>query len=293
MPRYTGQANNGMTVTPFGGGYSNNGGGYGGYSQQPTKIPNLPGQYTLQGAHQNAINGAFGAGVPMQQALYGQYQQYRQGQDQNALFGQGINERNMALQHKYDMETLNAQIAGQQNAAWQQMLALGINMPTNSQVDTARGRYSQSQENYGNLSKNGMYSDDQEGMLEANAGDHITRATTNMQDSSNNMAAQMGMAQNPNAIYYMGNAGQYEAAGARGDARMNIMKDEAMAKERGYAGEAGIAGQLSGLDVMPTKENAFLGIYGGPNGPGGGYGTGPDPNIPYGDDTRPPKNRRY
>lgn len=283
MKRYA--QNSGITFQPFGGGgnTASRGDAYQTYQSQ-YRVPQGP---QATGSVYGHNTGGIQASDDWWRYNYNNQQANQEGQ---ANFTQGINERNMALQHKYGMEMLNAQLAGQQQSQWNQMLAMGIDMPTNEQINTARGRYDRSQANYQGLSENGAYSDEEEAGLITDAGNQIEGATRAMQQGTNDYAASLGMAQNPNAIYYMGNAGQYQAAGERGRVKADLAREEAINRQRGYEGEFNVADRYAGLDVTPTKENAFIGIY-GPNG----EQMGQDPNgpLPYGGDAQRPKKRRY
>ena len=267
-------------------GYSSS--GFGGRSYGRSPVPRMPsaGQQTY-GSPYYGSNAATGLNDWFK---YNQSNIESENQ-REAVFNQDINERNMALEHKYGMESQAQQMQ-------MQMAMAGMGMATNAQIDQARGRFGQSANDYRNMADNGMYSDEDEADLMLDAYNQSGAATANMQRGYTDLAKSQGMGVNPNAIYYMGNAGQYEQAAARHGAKAGLMREEAGARERGYAGFRGVQSDLAGLDITPTKENAFIGVYGpgGMPGPGGGRGRGGNgmqPGIPYGGDAQKPKRGRF
>jgi hypothetical protein len=282
--------NNGITFgqgPSMGGGYAQ--GGYGSRGYGRSNVPSMPtaGQQTW-GSPYYGSNAATGLNDWFK---YNQANIESENQ-REATFNQQINERNMALQHKYGMESQQAEMQ-------MRMAMAGMSMPTNAQIDQARGRFGQSATDYRNMADNGMYSDEDEADLMLDAYNQSGDVTKNMQRGYTDLAKSQGMGVNPNAIYYMGNAGQYQQAAARHSAKAGLMREEAGARERGYAGYRGVQGDLAGLDITPTKENAYIGVYGpeGMIGQGGGRGgrggQGPYPGIPYGGDARKPKRGRF
>lgn len=283
----------------FGGGWGNFGmGGGSPYGPSRYATPRLPRANNWAQRQGNAYASG-GSGVVeylRDQDLYSTNNAQHLEQS-GALFDQSINERNMALQHKYAMEMQQAQNQAQMQAQWNQMMMAGINMPTNAQIDTARGRYGQSAQDYRTLADRGMYTDDEFNTILTDAYDQSMNTTRAMQAGYADLAKSQGMGINPNALYAMSNAGQYDAAAARHGALAGLTREQAASRERGIGGYAGIQGQLADLDITPTRENAWMGMFGGmgynPYGPSGGNGgnRGPrygSPNMPM-----PQRGRSY
>lgn len=284
----------------FGGGWGNSGfGGGSPYGPSRYGAPNLP-RAGFQGQLRNfTMGGTNGQGIA-DAWLYGQQAMNANataGEQEEALFNQSINERNLALQHRYAMEMQQAQLQAQQQSQWNQMMMAGINLPTNAQIDTARGRYGQSAQDYRTLADRGMYTDNEFNTLLTDAYDQSMNTTRAMQSGYADLAKSQGAGLNPNALYAMSNAGQYDAAAQRHNALAGLTREQAASRERGIGGYAGIQGQLADLDITPTRENAWMGMFGGmgynPYGgmPGAGGKKGPrygDPNVPM-----PQRGRGY
>lgn len=140
--------------------------------------------------------------------------------------------------------------------------ALGnANQATQQQITNAQNRLNPLFQQYQGIASGGMYSQQEmDDILKARMG-NITNSAYGQQSALNNMLAQRGV-RNPGASIALGNAGQFAAAGERGQAMGDLASQQAQSRLQGLAGAAGIANQLASLDVSPVQGSTnYMDLY--------------------------------
>lgn len=245
----------------FGGGWGGGFGGGGGSYQPPRTKPNIP-----------SVGGGFGGygvmpsfGLGSQASRYGQdanaMQQWGKGyEDQRAqdsqLFGQGINERNMALQQKYQMQQLQAQLSAQQQMAWMNMYSQGMALPTGDQIERSRGDLGQSLQDYAKQRDQGRYS---QGEMDTLSGDMYNKINQGAMASAQNFGQQQaarGSYASPGATAALRMAGNFNANAARGGVQADLLRENKDAMDVGRQGYANISSQLADYASRPINRMA-------------------------------------
>lgn len=192
------------------------------------------------------------------------------------------------VESDYQLRQILAQMAAQAQSQ-------GMNLATADQIQAAKGDLSGALGGYKNLMTNGMYSPDDENAILSNRVQQVNNTTQAMQQNLNAENASRGLGANAGASAALGMAGQFNAAGQRGQAYGDIKSQQAQSKVTGLQGYAGVSGTLAGYDAQATRQapntSAYMDLYNqfrnatiGPDGANfassgapaaGGYGGGP------------------
>jgi hypothetical protein len=204
--------------------------------------------------------------------LYGQGQLNRQNawnQNQNNyqnaannLYGQGqLNNQNAwnQNQNNYSGAAANmiAQAQGSYNNAYNNIGTMAAGMATSGQINRARADLMPTYQGYQNLYNNGMYSGQQMSDILQDAYQQVGNSTRAMQGNANAMNASRGLGANAGMTMATGLAGQFAAAGARGQANAGLQREQAQSKIHGLDGMGNIGGQLADYAARPTQEGAL------------------------------------
>lgn len=158
----------------------------------------------------------------------------------------------------FDLRQMFAQMAGQG-------LTAGMNMPTAEQIERARGDFGQALSGYQNLATNGMYTGGEMDAILSNRVQQVNNSTKAMQQNINAQMAARGMGGNAGAQAALSMAGQFNAAGQRGQQYGDLMSEQAQSRVAGLEGLTGVSGALAGLASMPTRmdvdENDYMKLY--------------------------------
>jgi len=140
-------------------------------------------------------------------------------------------------------------------------LGQGLDRWTDEDRERARQDLQDPLNRYRNLADNGMYSGADMSAILSGRVQQVNRATDAMQKNFNAQLAQRGQAGNAGANAALGMAGQFEAAGQRGQAYGDLMSEQAQSKLAGLEGLAGVSGALSNLNTVATRQQQDSAAY--------------------------------
>jgi hypothetical protein len=212
--------------------------------------------------------------------------QMSQWQDQNAmsqkqneaLFDQDINERNMALQNKYSMQQLQMQLEAQRQNQMMQMFAQGMALPSGEQIERSRGDLQTSLGDFAKMRDQGRYSQGEMDTLSADKWNKINQGSMQAAQDFNQQQAARGSFASPGAAAAMRMSGMFNANAARGQVQADLLRENKEAMERGTAGYADISGQMADFASRPINRMANFNPFTGEGMPPDWGGT--DPNNP-------------
>jgi hypothetical protein len=148
----------------------------------------------------------------------------------------------------YDLRQLFAQMAGQS-------LNQGMNLPSATQIQTAKGDLTGALSGYQNLMTNGMFTPDEMAAITSNNVQQVNNTTQAMQQNLNAANQARGVHGNAGQSAALDMAGQFQAAGARGKAASDIATQQANSRVTGLNGYAGLSGTMAGLDTQAVKQD--------------------------------------
>lgn len=273
----------------FGQGFGG-GGNFGGGGRMPRVPRAMPNRMTQPGYT------AFDpTGASMWSAIYAakgdQYQQ------QGDLWQQSLEERQMALQNKYDMQKLQMQLDSQRQNAMMQLMAQGMALPTGEQIERSRGDLQGSLDDYTKMRDQGRYSQDEMNLLGQNAWNAINTGAMNDARAMNSQLSAMGLSSNPGAAAALGLQGRFAANAERGNVMAGLTRENKEAMERGVAGRSGVLSQMADYASRPINRTAspeflrFFGIEGDEDPRRRNKNQSPD-GWRYGNTQRPTPQRR-
>jgi hypothetical protein len=163
------------------------------------------------------------------------------------LYGQG------------QMNRQNSYMQGQNNYAnsYNNIVGGAAGMATNGQIAQSRADLMPAYQGYQRLHQQGMYTGQQMNDILQNSYQQVAAGTRAMQGNANAMNASRGLGANAGMAMATGMAGQFAAAGARGQANAGLQREQSQSKIHGLDGMGNIGGQLADYASRPTQENAL------------------------------------
>jgi len=158
------------------------------------------------------------------------------------------------VQEDFDLREFFAQMAAQATLE-------GQDKPSAEQIERARGEFALPQQAYEALAREGMYSDADEAAILSSRVQNVNNTTKALQQNLNASLASRGQGGNAGAAAALGMAGQFNAAGQRGQAYADTLQEDAESKIKGLEGFTDIAGGLATLDSQATKYDVDSGQY--------------------------------
>lgn len=158
------------------------------------------------------------------------------------------------VQEDFDLREFFAQMAAQATLE-------GLGKPSTQQIERARGEFALPQQAYEALAREGMYSDADQSAILSSRVQNVNNTTKALQQNLNATLAARGQGGNAGAAAALGMSGQFNAAGQRGQAYADTLREDAESKIKGLEGYTDIAGGLATLDTQATQYDVDSGQY--------------------------------